>query len=55
MDRLDNILGVVSNPVQMRESKWIIQKYIGESCYIICSIRVYLSTLYTYRNSSVDL
>ena len=31
MDQLDNILAVVSNPVQMRESKWIIQKYIGKA------------------------
>ena len=31
MDQLDNILAVVSNPVQMRESKWIIQKYIGNA------------------------
>ena len=30
VDRLDDILAVVSNPVQMRESKWIIQKYIGK-------------------------
>ena len=42
MDRLDNILAVVSNPVQMRESKWIIQKYIGTYYHAsVCSIRVY--------------
>jgi len=29
LDRLEDILAVVSNPVQMKESKWIIQKYIG--------------------------
>ena len=40
MDRLDNILAMVSNPLQMRESKWIIQKYIGKMC-CVCSIRVF--------------
>ena len=34
MDRLDNILAMVSNPLQMRESKWIIQKYIGKMCCV---------------------
>ena len=48
MDRLDDILAMVSNPLQMRESKWIIQKYIGKICCCVCSIRVYfISTLVT--------
>ena len=44
MDRLDNILSVVSNPVQMRESKWIIQKYIGKTS-TACVLLEYFITL----------
>ena len=42
MDKLEDILELVSSSVQKKENKWVIQKYIGEcsdiqwSTYILC-------------------